>query len=117
MKENFFPPNQLVLFIIKTRRSTSAGRANPALPAKGIDWLRNPVFNKGTAFTEAERDALGLRGLLPPHIQTMEQQARRVMDQLPQQIQTIWSATSRSPVCRIAMKRSFTAWSWTTWKK
>jgi malate dehydrogenase (oxaloacetate-decarboxylating)(NADP+) len=51
-----------------------------ALPAKGVDWLHNPVFNKGTAFTEAERDALGLRGLLPPHVQTMDQQARRVMD-------------------------------------
>ena len=51
-----------------------------ALPAKGIDWLHNPVFNKGTAFTEAERDELGLRGLLPPHVHTMEQQARRVMD-------------------------------------
>jgi malate dehydrogenase (oxaloacetate-decarboxylating)(NADP+) len=50
------------------------------LPVKGVDWLHNPVFNKGTAFTEAERDALGLRGLLPPHVQTMEQQARRVMD-------------------------------------
>jgi malate dehydrogenase (oxaloacetate-decarboxylating)(NADP+) len=50
-----------------------------ALPAKGVDWLRNPVFNKGTAFTEAERDALGLRGLLPPHIQSMDEQVRRVM--------------------------------------
>jgi malate dehydrogenase (oxaloacetate-decarboxylating)(NADP+) len=51
-----------------------------ALPAKGVDWLHNPRYNKGTAFTDAERDALGLRGLLPPHVQTMEQQARRVMD-------------------------------------
>jgi malate dehydrogenase (oxaloacetate-decarboxylating)(NADP+) len=56
------------------------GRAPQALPENGVDWLHNPVFNKGTAFTEAERDALGLRGLLPPHVQTMEQQARRVMD-------------------------------------
>jgi malate dehydrogenase (oxaloacetate-decarboxylating)(NADP+) len=55
-------------------------KPNRALPVKGVDWLHNPVFNKGTAFTEAERDALGLRGLLPPHVQTMDQQARRVMD-------------------------------------
>jgi malate dehydrogenase (oxaloacetate-decarboxylating)(NADP+) len=55
-------------------------KTNRALPVKGVDWLHNPVFNKGTAFTEAERDALGLRGLLPPHVQTMDQQARRVMD-------------------------------------
>ena len=48
-------------------------------PARGIDWLHNPVFNKGTAFTEAERDVLGLRGLLPPHVQTMDEQVDRVM--------------------------------------
>ena len=51
-----------------------------ALPATGIDWLHNPVFNKGTAFTDAERKALGLRGLLPPHVQTMAEQVRRVME-------------------------------------
>jgi malate dehydrogenase (oxaloacetate-decarboxylating)(NADP+) len=51
-----------------------------ALPAKGVDWLHNPVFNKGTAFTEAERDTLGLRGLLPPHVQTMDEQVQRVMN-------------------------------------
>jgi malate dehydrogenase (oxaloacetate-decarboxylating)(NADP+) len=55
-------------------------RSNRALPHRGLDWLHNPVFNKGTAFTDAERDLLGLRGLLPPHVQTMEQQARRVMN-------------------------------------
>jgi len=49
------------------------------LPAKGMDWLHNPIFNKGTAFTEAERDALGLRGLLPPHVQSMDEQVQRVM--------------------------------------
>src|SRR5471032_2684204 len=53
--------------------------AGRALPGKGIDWLHNPVFNKGTAFTAAERDALGLRGLLPPHVSTMEEQSLRVM--------------------------------------
>ncbi|HKI70587.1 MAG TPA: NAD-dependent malic enzyme [Verrucomicrobiae bacterium] len=54
-------------------------RADHALPASGVDWLHNPVLNKGTAFTETERDALGLRGLLPPHVQTMDEQVRRVM--------------------------------------
>ncbi|HUC85544.1 MAG TPA: NAD-dependent malic enzyme [Candidatus Acidoferrales bacterium] len=54
-------------------------RVNRALPAKGVDWLHNPVFNKGTAFTDAERDLLGLRGLLPPHVQSMDEQVRRVM--------------------------------------
>lgn len=58
----------------------TARRRKQGMPAKGIDWLHNPVYNKGTAFTDAERDALGLRGLLPPHVQTIEEQARRVMD-------------------------------------
>ena len=54
-------------------------RTNRTLPTSGVDWLHNPIFNKGTAFTEGERDALGLRGLLPPHVQTMAEQVQRVM--------------------------------------
>ncbi|MEI7809015.1 MAG: NAD-dependent malic enzyme, partial [Verrucomicrobiota bacterium] len=61
------------------KKSSSVPRPNRALPAKGVEWLHNPIFNKGTAFTEAERDALGLRGLLPPHAQTMDDQVQRVM--------------------------------------
>ena len=44
--------------------------------------LRDPLLNKGTAFTEAERDALGLRGLLPPCVLTMETQVERVLTNL-----------------------------------
>jgi malate dehydrogenase (oxaloacetate-decarboxylating)(NADP+) len=44
--------------------------------------LHDPLLNKGTAFTEAERDALGLRGLLPPHVHTQEEQMARVLQQL-----------------------------------
>ena len=50
----------------------------PHIP-KGFAWLQNPLLNKGTAFTQEERDALGLRGLLPPRIATMEQQVLRVI--------------------------------------
>jgi malate dehydrogenase (oxaloacetate-decarboxylating)(NADP+) len=46
----------------------------------GIDLLHDPVLNKGTAFSEEERDALGLRGLLPPHVHTPEEQVIRVME-------------------------------------
>lgn len=46
----------------------------------GVELLHNPSLNKGTAFTEAERDALGLRGLLPPHVHTIEEQVMRVME-------------------------------------
>ncbi len=37
--------------------------------------LRNPLWNKGTAFTQKERDLLGLNGLLPYHVSTLEEQA------------------------------------------
>jgi len=47
---------------------------------RGVKLLHDPVRNKGTAFTEAERDALGLRGLLPPRVQTEDVQVRRVME-------------------------------------
>uniref|UniRef100_A0A7S4B0Y2 Malic enzyme n=1 Tax=Chrysotila carterae TaxID=13221 RepID=A0A7S4B0Y2_CHRCT len=48
----------------------------------GFDILNDPLWNKGTAFTEAERDRLGLRGLLPPRIQTIEEQTARIIDRL-----------------------------------
>jgi malate dehydrogenase (oxaloacetate-decarboxylating)(NADP+) len=43
----------------------------------GYDLLRNPRLNKGTAFTEAERRACGLEGLLPPAVTTLELQVAR----------------------------------------
>lgn len=47
---------------------------------RGMDLIYDPLTNKGTAFTEAERDALGLRGLIPPAVKTPEQQLLRVYD-------------------------------------
>ena len=49
---------------------------------RGVKILHDPLRNKGTAFTEAERDALGLRGLLPPRVHTQEEQAMRVLETL-----------------------------------
>jgi malate dehydrogenase (oxaloacetate-decarboxylating) len=46
----------------------------------------NPRLNKGTAFTEVERDTFGLHGLLPPHVGTLEDQRerrKRVLDSRP----------------------------------
>jgi malate dehydrogenase (oxaloacetate-decarboxylating) len=43
----------------------------------GIDLLFNSRLNKGTAFSEHERDVFGLHGLLPPHIGTLEDQRER----------------------------------------
>jgi malate dehydrogenase (oxaloacetate-decarboxylating)(NADP+) len=48
----------------------------------GVALLRDPLLNKGTAFSEEERDALGLRGLLPAHLLSMEEQAERVLKNL-----------------------------------
>ncbi|WP_010161140.1 NAD-dependent malic enzyme [Sphingomonas sp. PAMC 26617] len=48
-----------------------------AIHAAARALLADPLTNKGTAFTEAERDAFGLHGLLPPHIGTLESQIDR----------------------------------------
>jgi len=45
----------------------------------GAAVLADPLLNKGTAFTERERDALGLRPLLPPRVFTMEEQVQRTL--------------------------------------
>ena len=46
----------------------------------GFDLINEPMLNKGTAFTESERDDFALHGLLPPHIGTLEDQiARRLI--------------------------------------
>jgi len=57
----------------------SAGAAK--LP-RGFALLQDPALNKGTAFDEVERDRLHLRGLLPPHVLTQEQQLERVLENL-----------------------------------
>lgn len=44
--------------------------------ARGLAVLNSPLLNKGTAFTAAERKALGLTGLLPPEISTLEAQVK-----------------------------------------
>ncbi len=46
---------------------------------RGTAMLANPILNKGTAFTERERDTLGLRGLLPPRVFTIEEQVLRAI--------------------------------------
>jgi malate dehydrogenase (decarboxylating) len=44
---------------------------------RGLDVLKDPLLNKGTAFNKSERERLQLRGLLPPRVQTMRQQIQR----------------------------------------
>src|SRR6185369_16708989 len=45
--------------------------------ARGLAVLNSPLLNKGSAFTAEERKALGLTGLLPPDINTLETQVAR----------------------------------------
>jgi malate dehydrogenase (oxaloacetate-decarboxylating) len=52
---------------------------------RGQDVLHAPLLNKGTAFTTDERAALGLTGLLPPAVKTLEQQAARAYGQYCEQ--------------------------------
>jgi malate dehydrogenase (oxaloacetate-decarboxylating)(NADP+) len=59
----------------------SAPLSDPDFP-RGVRLLHDPERNKGTAFTEAERDLLGLRGLLPPRVLSQELQAERVIGKL-----------------------------------
>jgi len=64
--------------------SASKQRKKAPSPAdlglRGIALLHEPSLNKGTAFTEEERDAFGLRGLLPARVLSMEQQIGRILE-------------------------------------
>jgi len=51
---------------------------------RGIELLHDERLNKGTAFTEAERDRFGIRGLLPATINTLEEQQDRVRENYSQ---------------------------------
>jgi malate dehydrogenase (oxaloacetate-decarboxylating)(NADP+) len=48
----------------------------------GVDLLHDSVLNKGTAFNEEERDAFGLRGLLPPRVHSQEEQILRILENM-----------------------------------
>ena len=54
---------------------------SPVIPVQ----LQDPLHDKGTAFTQAERDALGLTGRLPSAVQTLDQQAQRAYQQMRRQ--------------------------------
>ncbi|KAH8073361.1 malate dehydrogenase [Aureococcus anophagefferens] len=57
----------------------------PAAPLKlpkdhrGVEVIQDPLYNKGMAFDYGERDRLGLRGLMPPCVSTLEEQCMKTM--------------------------------------
>jgi malate dehydrogenase (oxaloacetate-decarboxylating)(NADP+) len=51
----------------------------------GVNLLYDPALNKGTAFSLEERRRLGIQGLVPPHVSTMEQQVARVLQNVRSQ--------------------------------
>jgi malate dehydrogenase (oxaloacetate-decarboxylating) len=53
-----------------------------AMPLRGNRLLRHPLFNKDAAFDEGEREAFGLRGLLPARVATLDDQVRLEMERL-----------------------------------
>jgi malate dehydrogenase (oxaloacetate-decarboxylating) len=59
-----------------TQERSVKGSGSSEFPL-GMDLLNHQGLNKGTAFTEEERSALGLHGLLPPYIESLEEQVTR----------------------------------------
>jgi malate dehydrogenase (oxaloacetate-decarboxylating) len=57
-------------------RRRQRGEGHDETKARGLAVLNSPLLNKGTAFTTEERKGLGLRGLLPPDIGTLETQVK-----------------------------------------
>ena len=76
----------------------------PSLP-RGADLLHNARLNKWTAFTEAERDALGLTGLLPEGVDDEETQARAASTSSSAASPRPWKSTSISTRSRTTTRR------------
>src|SRR6516162_2524056 len=64
--------------VVSGNESTASQRGKEPYP-HGSGILHNPRFNKGTAFSEVERDALKIRGLLPPRVCSQKEQQTRVL--------------------------------------
>jgi len=64
-----------------TRKPKKKRAATRRAGLSGVALLRDPTLNRGTGFTEAERDAFGLRGLLPPRVHSQDEQVQRVLAQ------------------------------------
>jgi len=61
----------------KAKKTAATEAAMRSTPLSGYQLLADPLFNKGTAFTETERDVFELHGLLPPNVGTLDEQVSR----------------------------------------
>src|SRR5581483_11429137 len=69
-------PIQTAMLAPQAHNSEPDGNGCYKTKARGMAVLTTPLLNKGTAFTVEERKALGLTGLLPPVISTMDAQVK-----------------------------------------
>lgn len=71
----------------RVRHHHLAGQDDPVLPVtkRGRELISDPMLNKGTGFPDSERDALGLRGLVPPQMVSIDDQVERVMENFRRQ--------------------------------
>jgi hypothetical protein len=81
-----------------------------------MDLLNQQLLNKGTAFTDKERTECGLDGLLPPHMETLDEQVVRAYEAY-QKKTTTWSGIFICALCKTRTRSSFTDFFSTTLKK
>src|SRR5580658_9086875 len=62
---------------MKQQLEQTSGELSLQVSLSGFDLVNSPRLNKGTAFTDHERDIFDLHGLLPPHVGTLDEQIRR----------------------------------------
>jgi malate dehydrogenase (oxaloacetate-decarboxylating)(NADP+) len=76
-------PKTISLYVGECAMKMAPAGRMPERP-KGVALLADPVLNKGTAFSVAERARHGLEGLLPPTVETIDRQLGRVLGHLAQ---------------------------------
>jgi malate dehydrogenase (oxaloacetate-decarboxylating) len=69
-----------IVLDFRTSIDEETGEGIVEVPVSGPALLYNSVFNKGSAFSEEERTAFGLHGLLPPHVGSLDEQLKRRLD-------------------------------------
>ncbi|AXC09761.1 NAD-dependent malic enzyme [Acidisarcina polymorpha] len=70
---------------MNVQQQATSEEATLQVSLSGFDLINSPRLNKGTAFTDRERDIFHLHGLLPPHVGTLDEQVERRMQGLNDQ--------------------------------